>query len=275
MRDGIEVSAKTVDEAIEAALEQLGASEDEVEIVILEEGGPRGILGRKIVPARIRVGKRDERTEEDLALEREALEGGFGEGGLGEGGLSESPPPLLQEQADAAVAFLEALLREMGLDGEATAQVGSRAVAVELEGAEMGLLIGRHGLTLEALQELVRSAVQRQIASGTRIDLDIEGYRARQRAQFERRARDAAARVRRTRKPVALEPMSAFGRKIVHDTLAGMNDVSTSSEGEDPNRKVVVRPKGDAPPSGERSRRPPRTSRRGPDARGGSLGTRR
>lgn len=236
MADGIEATGKTVEDAIDAALAQLGATEDEVEIKILSEGGPRGILGRKVEPARVLVRMRDERTPEDLALAEE--ERGYEEGPAG------PTAEELEEQAIAAEAFLQGLLEAMGLEGEVGAAPGDRSVQVDISGTEMGLLIGRHGATLEALQEVVRSAVQRKTAARARINVDIEGYRVRQRANLERRARDAAAKVRKSRRPVTMEPMSAFARKIVHDALSHYTDISTTSEGDEPSRRIVVRPKG-------------------------------
>lgn len=246
--DGIEATGKTVEDAIDAALERLGAREDEVEIKILAEGGPRGILGRKVDPARVWVRLRDERDPQDIALEREEL--GYEGLDAGAGAQREpegSPPPSpeeLEEQGGAAEEFLRGLLDVLGLEGEIEVHPGTRAVAVDVSGPEMGLLIGRHGSTLEAAQELVRAAVQRKLATRARVNLDVEGYRARQRSQLERRARDVAARVRRSRRAVTLEPMSAFSRKIIHDALSRFSDITTTSEGEEPNRRVVVRPKG-------------------------------
>jgi len=107
---------------------------------------------------------------------------------------------------------------------------------------ELALLIGRHGATLEALQEVTRAAVQRQVGGRAFVNLDVEGYRARRREILERRARSAAAKVRRSGKAQALEPMPAFERKVVHDALTRFNGVETTSEGEEPNRRVVISP---------------------------------
>lgn len=262
MAEGVETTGKTVEDAIDAALVQLGATEDEVEIKILAEGGPRGILGRKVEPARVLVKLRDERTPEDLALEQEER-GWDGADHADAGPTSEE----LEEQARAAEEFLHGLLEAMGLEGDVGATAGGRAVLVEVTGPDMGLLIGRHGSTLEALQEVVRSAVQRKTAARARINVDIEGYRARQRATLERRARDAAAKVRKSRRPITMEPMGAYARKVVHDALTTFTDISTTSEGEEPNRRVVIRPKGGqargGPRGGGRSSRPRRPSRGG------------
>ncbi|HJT37250.1 MAG TPA: R3H domain-containing nucleic acid-binding protein [Actinomycetota bacterium] len=149
---------------------------------------------------------------------------------------------LLDDQADAAEDFINGLLDALDMDGEAEADIADETIEVRVAGPDMGLLIGRHGSTLEALQELTRAAVQHQTASRARLVLDIEGYRDRQRAMHERQARATAAMVRKTRRPVELEPMTSFERKVVHSALADFDGVRTASEGDEPDRKVVIYP---------------------------------
>lgn len=149
---------------------------------------------------------------------------------------------LLDDQADAAEDFIHGLLDVLDMDGEAEADIADDTIEVRIEGPDMGLLIGRHGSTLEALQELTRAAVQHQTASRARLVLDIEGYRDRQRSIVERHARAAAAKVRKTRRPIELEPMTSFERKAVHSALTDFEGVRTASEGEEPDRKVVIYP---------------------------------
>ena len=228
MSEPVVASGRTVEEAIDRALEMLGATDDEVEVQILSEESGLQERGE----AKVRVRLRDERTEEDLALAREAVE---------------EPEPTvaaedLQAQAEAAEDFLDGLLDAMDLDAGVCATTTSRAAQVELTGPELGLLIGRRGSTLEALQEVTRAAVQRQLGQRAWINLDIEGYRARRRVLVERRARSSAAKVKKTGRPQALEPMSAYERKIVHDSLADFRGVRTSSEGEGLDRHVVISP---------------------------------
>jgi spoIIIJ-associated protein len=156
---------------------------------------------------------------------------------------NEEPDEDLQDdQADAAEDFIHGLLDALDMDGEAEADIVDDTIEVRIAGPDMGLLIGRHGSTLEALQELTRAAVQHQTASRARLVLDIEGYRDRQRAIVERRAHAAAADVRKTRRPTELEPMTSFERKVVHTALADFDGVRTASEGEEPDRKVVIYP---------------------------------
>lgn len=234
MSDGVVASGRTVEEAIDRALEILGATDDEVEVQILSEES--GLLERG--EAKVRVRLRDERTEEDLAFEREDVEP--------EREDVEPEPEIaaedLQAQAEAAEDFLNGLIEHMGLEAEVGSTLTSRAAHVELSGGELGLLIGRRGATLEAIQEVTRAAVQRQIGRRAWVNLDIEGYRARRRVIVERRARQVAARVRKSGRPQELEPMSAYERKIVHDTLSDFRGVRTSSDGEGLDRHVVISP---------------------------------
>lgn len=230
MSEGVVALGRTVEEAIDRALEMLGATDDEVEVQILsEESG-----GLERGEAKVRVRLRDERTEEDLALARESVE------------EAEIPVAVaaeeLEGQAEAAEEFLRGLIETMDLDADVSTSLTSQAVLLELTGAELGLLIGRRGSTLEALQEVTRAAVQRRMGQRAWINLDIEGYRARRRVIVERKARSLAARVRKSGRPQELEPMSAYERKIVHDSLSDFRGVRTSSDGEGLERHVVISP---------------------------------
>jgi spoIIIJ-associated protein len=160
----------------------------------------------------------------------------------GEAPAAEAEGDFLDDQADAAEDFIHGLLDVLDMDGEAEADIADETIEVRVSGPDMGLLIGRHGSTLEALQELTRAAVQHQTASRARLVLDIEGYRDRQRSIVERQARAAAAKVRKTRRPLELEPMTSFERKVVHSALSEFDGVRTASEGEEPDRKVVIYP---------------------------------
>jgi spoIIIJ-associated protein len=211
----VERSAASVEEAIEAALEELGVSEQEAAVEIVQEP-QKGLLGFGSQEAVVRVRVRDE-----------------------VGG------PEVEEQAQVAEEFLTGLLDRMGLDAEVDwGEVDGVMYVDVLAGEEsegMGLLIGRHGQTLDALQEIVRSAVQRQTEARCRVIVDVEDYRKRRRAQLAERARSVAARVKRTGRPERLDPMTPYERKIVHDAANEVGGIETSSEGEDPQRRVVVR----------------------------------
>jgi len=145
-------------------------------------------------------------------------------------------------QADTAEDFLNGLLDVLDMDGEAEADIEDGVILVDMNGPDMAVLIGRHGLTLEALQELTRAAVQHKTSSHARLTLDIDGYRERQREILERKARNLAAKVRAEGRPIALDPMNAYERRVVHAILTDFGGVTTASEGEDPERHVVIKP---------------------------------
>jgi len=237
MSEAVEASGNTVEEAIDRALEMLGATDDEVEVQILSEGGD--MIRRD--EAKVRVRLRDERSDEDRAFAAEVHVVDVGDEEE-ENDDDFEPSADLQEQAAIAEEFLRGLLDTIGIEAQIVASAGREAALAELSGPELALLIGRHGATLEALQEVTRAAVQRRFTGRALVNLDIEGYRARRRAILERRARTAAAKVRRSGKAQALDPMPAFERKVVHDALARFGGVTTTSEGEEPNRRIVISP---------------------------------
>jgi spoIIIJ-associated protein len=150
-----------------------------------------------------------------------------------------------EEQADAAADFLEEMLGHMRIDAiaEPSAQ-GSHMYVDIVDGPEddMALLIGRHGQTLEAIQELTRMVVSRRLDDRVRVIVDVEDYRKRRNARLQERARELAERVNETGREEELEPMNPYERKLVHDAAAGVDGVETISRGEEPSRFVVIRP---------------------------------
>jgi spoIIIJ-associated protein len=212
----VERSAPSVEEAIEAALEELGVSEQEARVEIVQE--PRqGLLGIGSHEAVVKVSVPE----------------------------VEATGAIVEEQAEIAAEFLEGLLDRMGVAADVEHDVVDGVMYVDILGAQddegMGILIGRHGQTLEALQELVRAAVQRRTEDRCRVMVDVEDYRKRRRAQLAAKARETAKRVKRTGRQERLEPMNAYERKVVHDAAGEIAGVETASEGEDPERRVVVR----------------------------------
>jgi spoIIIJ-associated protein len=217
----VERSAASVEEAVEAALGELGLTEQEANIEIIQE--PKsGFLGLNPTPAIVRVRARSSPDAETDTDETD------------------------DEQAELAAEFLEGLLDAMDLDADVEINDDDGFLYVELWGVEgsesMGLLIGRHGRTLDAIQEIVRASVQRRTGTRCRVIVDVEDYRKRRRSQVSRLAREVARRVSTTGRPEALEPMPAIERKVVHDVVAEMGGLETASEGEEPNRHVVVKP---------------------------------
>ena len=142
---------------------------------------------------------------------------------------------------------MEDLLELMGIEADVEISDADGITYVDVWGPEgdddtLGVLIGRRGATLDGLQELVKSVVQRQTEERCHVQVDIEDYRKRRRSQVVSRARESAGKVKRTGRPIAMEPMSPYERKVVHDTVAELGGVMTASEGEEPNRRVVISP---------------------------------
>ena len=214
-------SAPSVEEAVEAALQDLGVSEQEAEVEVVQE--PRqGLFGvgaqeaTVIVRARIRA---DEPTEDEL-----------------------------DEQGEVAADFLEGLLERMGISATVELNLEDGTMYVDVIGTDeddedMGLLIGRQGQSLEALQELARAVIGQRLSTPSRIVVDVEDYRKRQLDRLKARAREIAERVSRSGRPEKLEPMNPFLRKIVHDAVSQVPTATSASEGEGLERRVVVRPK--------------------------------
>lgn len=151
----------------------------------------------------------------------------------------------LEEQADAAADFLEELLTRMDIDAIAEPNPHEGHMYVDIvDGPEedMSLLIGRHGQTLEAIQELTRMVVGRRLDQRVRVIVDVEDYRKRREARLEEHARELAERVRETAREEELEPMNSYERKLVHDAVADVEGVDTESRGVDPERFVVIVP---------------------------------
>lgn len=145
----------------------------------------------------------------------------------------------LEDARDEVLDFLDGLLEAMGVDGEADANVVDDGIDAWIDGDDLGLLIGRRGQVLDALQELVRIAVQRRLRERVRISLDVAGYRQRRRLALEQRAEEMARQALEDGE-VKLEAMTAFERKIVHETVARIEGVRSFSEGEEPRRCVVI-----------------------------------
>jgi len=219
----IERTAATVDEAVAAALEWLGAEAEDVDIEVLREPDPE--RAEAIVRVRLRGEGDDELSEPAPAPSP---------------GLDE-----LEEQADAVADFVDELLAKMDIDAiaEPNPQGGHMYVDI-VDGPEddMALLIGRHGQTLEAIQELARMAIGRKLDQRIRVIVDVEDYRKRRESRLEEDAREAALGVAAEGGEYVFDPMNAYERKLVHDAVAGVDGVETVSRGEEPSRYVVIRP---------------------------------
>jgi spoIIIJ-associated protein len=241
----IEVGGATLDEAIAQGLSELGASRDEVEVEVLSESAP--VLVKLTLRAQTSTREDAPNGEEspdsaepaDSAPERARSD-------ASREGTSSDPQEILEFGREDALDFLEGVLDAMDLEGEVRVEVSEEeSLQATVDGPHLGVLIGRHGRTLDAIQELLRAAVQHQGGARIRITLDIEGYRERRREAVAEMARDIAEQALEEGE-ARMEPMAAYERKVVHDTVAEIEGVTSESEGEEPDRYVVVR-RGDTP----------------------------
>lgn len=200
----IEVSAKTVDDAITEASIKLGTTSDKIEVEVIEKGST-GFLGIKSKPAIIKARKKND-TVDNI---REFLENVF-----------------------------SAMNMEVTIDIKKAED--DKVYEVELSGKEMGLLIGKRGQTLDSLQYLTNLAVNKHSDGYIKVKLDTEDYRQRRKDTLENLAKNIAYKVKGTKRPVSLEPMNPFERRVIHSALQGDRYVETHSEGEEPFRHVVV-----------------------------------
>ena len=204
--DRVEIAAKTVDAAVSEALSALGATEDQVNITVLDPGTKGGLFGIGSKPATVLVTRK-------LSPE------------------------------DAAKSFLKEVTLAMGLSVQLETKTKDKQVYVNMSGDNMGLLIGKRGHTLDALQYLTNLAVNQNSEPTASVLLDTENYRKRRRDTLESLAYGIARKVKSTRKSVTLEPMSRYDRHVIHMALQNDKYVRTSSEGAEPFRYVVINPK--------------------------------
>lgn len=294
----VEKRASTVEEAMSAALDELGVSRDDVDVEVVSEGRRglfgsgrrahvrvtlRGSGGNGRGPARQEQAMtapvtRDGSTSTDTAVDHDAQGGAEGDAVVGREAIDSEPVAAdvdvdddveeefepadevdaeevdaeeaetdveerveqLNEEADLAADFVEGLLDILELPGDIEIEVDESQAFVNVVEVGSGLLIGRRGATLDALQELVRAATQRQVERRSHVRIDIEGYRQRQLEKLKDRCRDGIAQVRETGEAFRLEPMDAYERKVMHDLIARTGGVTSSSEGVEPRRRVVI-----------------------------------
>lgn len=244
--------AATVEEAVDAALEELGVQQDAVEYEILEEPGRRmfGVGGDRV--ARVRVWVKEsylEALEQARAVAADVLGVEPIEEDVLPAELVGDGPELSDEEldkvADTAVAALKGILERLGIEDPTVEEYegDEQEIILDVMGGELGLLIGRHGRTLDALQTAVGAITTRSLGFRYPIIVDVEGYRHRRRQKIEDIARRAADRAARHGQAVRLRPMTAYERRVVHVALRGDSRVITGSEGQDPFRQVVISPK--------------------------------
>lgn len=199
-----EFTAKTIDEALTNAMLEMGTTVENLEYEVIEKESS-GFLGMLKKPAKIRV--RFKQTLENTAKN-----------------------------------FLNNVFNAMGISTsiEVTFDKDNSEVDINIEGEEMGILIGKRGQTLDSLQYLVSLVINKSSENYIKVKLDTENYRARRKDTLENLAKNIAFKVKRTRKPVSLEPMNPYERRIIHSALQNDKYVETYSEGEEPYRKVVI-----------------------------------
>jgi len=238
MTDDITKSAPTVEEAVDAALEELGVQADGAEFEVLEQPGRAG--GQATVRVWVKEGYLVPKPDAEAEDEEEPLPA--------ELVASRELPELTEEEldkiADTAVASIQSVLGAFGIEATIDEYEGDEGeIILDIVGGELGLLIGRHGKTLDALQTLVAAITSRQIGYRFPVVVDVEGYRGRRREKLEDIAKRTADRVSRQGRAVKLRPMTSYERRVVHMTLREDRRVVTGSEGEEPFRSVVVSPK--------------------------------
>lgn len=203
----VEVTAKTVNEAITEACRKFGVTSDKLDYQIVEEGSS-GFLGIGSKPAVIKAAVKIEKLSEEVVAKN-----------------------FLRD-------VFEAMNMEVAIDIQYD-EVG-KTMDIELSGEEMGVLIGKRGQTLDSLQYLVSLVVNKEADEYIRVKVDTEDYRARRKETLENLAKNIAYKVKKTRRAVSLEPMNPYERRIIHSALQNDKYIATHSEGDEPFRRVVV-----------------------------------
>lgn len=236
--DYIEKTGKTVQDAIAAALAELQISEDEAEITVIDQGKEGVFLGLGAKPAVVRVAKREAAEVAAMAAATAVAE----EQENAEPAQEARPRVINDEVVEKAKKFLQEVFSAMKIEAAMEKFVNTQdgSVVIRLHGDDMGILIGKHGQTLDSLQYLTNLVANKTEKDWTRIIIDVEDYRDRRVETLTRLAKRLAERVRREGEPVSLEPMNPHERKIVHLALQNDRRIVTHSEGEEPNRYIVI-----------------------------------
>ena len=267
----ITVSAKTLDDAITEALIQLGVTSDQLDYIVVEKGSA-GFLGigvkQAVIKARKNVEEKPEVTVEETVKEtakeevKETFKAEVKEEKKEERFEKKSEhkpkknrqPEVVKEKKEVELAVVEEntiqmcekfiydVLKTMNMeDVKITSQIDEEgALSINMDGKNMGILIGKRGQTLDSLQYLTNRVANKAQSGYVRVKLDTEDYRRRRKETLENLAKNIASKVKRTRHAVSLEPMNPYERRIIHSALQSDPAVSTHSEGEEPYRRVVV-----------------------------------
>ena len=234
--DFIEVTGKTVEDAITEACRKLTVTSDHLEYEVIDKGNT-GFLGFNSKPAIIKARAKVEIVEdEEVFVKPEVSLYASDE-------KKESVKPVSKDKLEQDVTkFLLDVFKAMKMEVNVKAVYSEKDVLmdVELSGDEMGVLIGKRGQTLDSLQYLVSLVVNKEAQNYIRVKVDTEDYRRRRKATLENLAKNLAYKVKRTKRPVSLEPMNPYERRIIHSALQNDRYVTTHSEGEEPYRRVVI-----------------------------------
>ena len=241
--------AKTVEEAITNATVSLGITSDELEYEVVEKGSS-GFLGLNSKNAVINVWKKSDVSLEEVNSNEEPVKDDIKEAASEEIPVnkekSEKKNNVVDPKAaEEAKVFLQDVFSSMNLQVDISTNIDeeNNILEIELEGPEMGVIIGKRGQTLDSLQYLTSLAVNRKVDNYTKIKLDTEDYRNRRKATLENLAKNTAYKAKRNKRSVSLEAMNPYERRIIHSALQDDKYVTTHSEGEEPYRHVVVVPK--------------------------------
>lgn len=228
----IEVSAKTVDQAIEKGLQMLGVSREDVEVKVKSEGS---MLKKAVVE--IYTFANAEEREEYLSNAKTEVR-------LVKSGEEETldiPTEGVEEVSAVATEFLENLMKNMDIEGEVSRGFRNGDVIFKISGENISNMIGYHGETLEAIQYILNTITRKRVPQyHKKVYIDIENYRRKRQESVEALAEKMAKRVLETRKSIKLEPMNSFERKSIHFILSNIEHIGTHSEGVEPNRYLVI-----------------------------------
>ena len=248
----IEVSAKTLSDAITEACQKLSVTSDRLYYEVVEEGS-NGFLGLGSKPYLIKAAVKEEAVEEPVLKEdkkeekKEPVKESVKEPAKPVSEKSNETADKKQVVSDGSLekkaeSFLKDVFHAMEI--EADIQVvydpSNQAMDINLNGEDMGILIGKRGQTLDSLQYLVSLVVNKDSSDYIRVKVDTENYRQRRKETLENLAKNIAYKVKRTKRPVSLEPMNPYERRIIHSALQNDKYVTTHSEGDEPFRRVVV-----------------------------------
>ena len=246
----MEFKGKTKNDAITEACRHFSVPSDELDYEVIDEG-KTGFLGMGSRPALIKARVKEEKQEVVETVERIEVPATEHLPVDGETTVNEIDKNDAYEKIDVEAVtkkFLMDVFAAMGISVEITAKYDeeSKTLEADLSGDEIGVLIGKRGQTLDSLQYLISLVVNKGTTEYIRVKVDTENYRQRRKETLENLAKNISYKVKRTRRPVSLEPMNPYERRIIHSALQNDKYVTTHSEGEEPFRRVVVTPKKDS-----------------------------